>query len=139
MGKGAAWASDLLRLYFHGTAIFTVADNASVPFSSHTVALHTADPGSGGSQLTHETSYLGYARAMVPRNASGWTVLGATVSPADDIAFGQCTGSPGPKLTYWSVSRGGGTIDYVGKIKTPIHMDTQVVPVLTSESTITEV
>lgn len=139
MPKGAAWRNDLLKLYFHGSSIPTIADNAALsPFSSHTVALHTADPGVGGSQLTNETAYTGYSRALVPRNGSGWNVLGNVVSPAAGIAFPQCTGSPGPTLTHWSVSRGGGTIDYVGPIKVPILMATLVVPLLTTESTITE-
>ncbi len=138
MGKGATWASDLLKLYFLGTAVATVANNAASPFTSHVVALHTADPGSGGSQLTNEAAYTGYARALVPRNGSGWTVLGMVVSLTADVAFGQCTANPGPPLTHWSVSRGGGTIDYFGTITPPIIMDTLVVPVLTIASTVTE-
>lgn len=39
MPKGTTWRNDLLRLYFLGTAIATVADNASSsPFTSHVVA-----------------------------------------------------------------------------------------------------
>lgn len=139
MPKGVAWRNDLLRLYFHGSSIATLADNATLsPVTSLTVAVHTADPGVGGSQLTHEAAYTGYSRALVPRNSAGWTVLGNVVSPAGGIAFPQCTGSPGPPLTHWSVSRGGGTIDYVGPITVPILMATLVVPLLTTESTITE-
>lgn len=136
--KGATWAADLLKLYFLGTAIVNVADNSASPFTSHVVALHTADPGAGGSQLTNEAAYTGYARVSVPRNGSGWTVTGTVASPAADIEFSKCTGSPGPNITYFSVSRGGGVIDYRGALVTPIIMDVLVKPVITTLSTITE-
>lgn len=139
MAKGDAWRNDVLRLYFLGAAVATVADNASLsPFASHVVALHTADPGSGGSQLTHETGYTGYARQVVPRNGAGWTVLGNTVRPTTAIGFGVCTASPGATITHWSISRGGGVIDYTGPVIPPILMATLVQPVLTTESLITE-
>lgn len=138
MGKGATWRNDLLKLYFHATAVPSVADNAAFPFTAHVVALHTADPGSGGSQLTNETAYTGYSRQTAPRNSSGWTVTGNVVQPAADIEFPKCTASPGPNLTHWSVSRGGGVIDYVGPLQAPIIMATQVRPVILTDSTITE-
>lgn len=138
MGKGATYRNDLLKLYFLGTAISSVADNSALPFTSHTIALHTADPGSGGSQLTNETAYTGYARQLVPRNGTGWTVVGNTVSPVADIEFPKCTASPGGNITHWSLSRGGGVIDYSGPLQQPIIMATQVRPVITTESVITE-
>ena len=139
MAKGDTWRTDVLRLYFLGAAVATLADNASLsPCASHVVALHTADPGSGGSQLTHETGYTGYARQVVPRNGAGWTVVGNTVKPTVSIGFGVCTASPGATITHWSISRGGGVIDYTGPVIPPILMATLVQPVLTTESLITE-
>ncbi|MDH5738724.1 MAG: hypothetical protein OEY77_00195 [Nitrospira sp.] len=138
MGKGQTYRNDLIKLYFHGTAIASIADNSSVPFTSHIIALHTADPGSGGSQLTNETGYTGYARKAVPRNSAGWTITGNVVSPTVDIEFDKCTASPGPPLTHWSISRGGGTIDYSGSLQQPVIMATQVKPVITTASTVTE-
>lgn len=139
MAKGDTLRQQWLQLYFLGTPMPSVADNASLsPFASHVVALHTADPGSGGSQLTHETGYTGYARQVVPRNGAGWTVVGNTVKPTTAIGFGVCTASPGATITHWSISRGGGVIDYTGPVITPILMATLVQPVLTTESLITE-
>lgn len=139
MAKGDTWSNDVLRLYFLGAAIPTVADNAAAAtFTFHTIAFHTADPGSGGSQLTHETGYTGYARQVVPRNGAGWTVVGKTVKPTTAIGFGVCTASPGAPITHWSISRGGGVIDYRGPVIPPILMATLVQPVLTTESLITE-
>lgn len=138
MPKGTTFRNDLLKLYFLATAITSIADNSSVPFTSHVVALHTGDPGVGGSQLTNETAYTGYARVSVPRNGSGWTVTGNVASPAADIEFAKCTASPGANITHFSVSRGSGIIDYTGPLVSPIIMATQVKPVLTTDSTITE-
>lgn len=138
MPKGQTWRNDTIKLYFHGTAAATVADNSSVPFTSHVIALHVADPGSGGSQLTNEASYVGYVRKTVPRNSAGWTVTANVASPAVDIEFDKCTASPGGNITHWSISRGGGTIDYYGILQQPIIMATQVKPVITTASTVTE-
>lgn len=139
MGKGNAWRNDVLRLYFLGASIATVADNAAAsPFASHTLALHTADPGAGGSQATSETAYGGYNRKTVPRNTAGWAVVGNTVSPAADVDFDLCTGSPGPPITHFSVSRGGGVIDYSGPLVTPITVEAGKIPRLKTTSTIQE-
>lgn len=139
MAKGDTLRTQWLQLYFLGLPMPSVADNAaSAPCTNHVVALHTADPGSGGSQLTHETAYTGYARQLVPRSGAGWVVVGNTVSPAAAIAFPVCTASPGGAITHWSVSRGGGVIDYSGPVVAPILMATLVQPVLKTDSTITE-
>lgn len=139
MAKGNTWRNDLLRLYFLGGAVSNVADNAAAsPFTHHTLALHTADPGAGGSQATNETAYGGYNRKTVPRSTAGWAVTGNTVSPAADVDFDLCTGSPGAPITHFSVSRGGGVIDYSGPVTPTVAMATLVQPVVTQASTITE-
>lgn len=139
MAKGDTLRTQWLQLYFIGTGMPSVADNAGLsPFVEHVVALHVADPGSGGSQLTHETAYVGYSRVLVPRNSAGWTVVGNTVRPTAAIGFGVCTASPGATITHWSLSRGGGQIDYTGPVSPPIVMATLVQPVLTTDSLITE-
>ena len=139
MPKGSTWRNDVLRLYFLGTAIATVADNAaSAPFTSHVVALHVADPGIGNPQNTVEASYVGYARVTVARGSGGWTVTGNRVNPAASLIFPACTASPGSPITYWSVSRGSNIIDYVGTLVDPIVMSVGVIPRLTTASEITE-
>jgi hypothetical protein len=40
--------------------------------TSLSLALHTADPGIGGSQTTSEASYTGYARQTVSRTSGNW-------------------------------------------------------------------
>lgn len=139
MPKGTTWRNDVLRLYFLGAAIATVADNAAgSPFTSHAVALHVGDPGVGNPQNTAEAAYVGYARVNVARSGAGWTVTGNRVNPAASIIFPACTASPGGSITYWSVSRGSNIIDYVGTLVDPIVMGVGVVPRLTTASEITE-
>lgn len=138
MGKGNAFQNDLMRLYFHGTPIAMVADNAAAPFTGHVLALHVADPGVGGSQSINEAVYAGYSRKTVPRSAVGWTISGHRANLASSVSFGACTASPGPPITYWSVSRGSGIIDYVGTLVYPIVMAIGVNPRLTPASEITE-
>src|SRR6185503_10037580 len=88
MSKGNTFENDLLKLIFNATAIANIADNAaSGPLTDLHVALHTADPGEGGSQTTNECAYGSYARVAVARNSGGWTVTAASVSPAANIAF----------------------------------------------------
>ncbi len=65
-----------------GKAIFHNAITASLPLAdlnftagsvtSLTIALHTADPGIGGSQSTNEASYTSYARQSVSRTSGNW-------------------------------------------------------------------
>ncbi|MBS0150457.1 MAG: hypothetical protein JSR31_05905 [Nitrospira sp.] len=139
MAKGDTLRNQWLRLYFLGAAMPSIADNAaSSPFTNHVIALHTADPGSSGTQLTNETAYGGYSRKTLPRNTAGWTVAGNSVSPAVDLDFDLCTGSPGPPITHWSVSRGGGMIDYSGPLVTPITLSAGQIPRLKATSTIQE-
>ena len=73
MSKGDTFENDLLKLIFNATAIANLADNAATsPLTNLSVALHTADPGEGGTQATNETAYTGYARVSVARTSGGW-------------------------------------------------------------------
>lgn len=75
MSKGNTFEDDILKLIFNATGIADLADNdATTPATTLTVALHTADPGEAGTQLTSETAYTGYARQTVARTTGGWTV-----------------------------------------------------------------
>jgi hypothetical protein len=81
MPKGTQFSNDFLKLVLNGTAIANIADNAgSSPLTNLYLALHTADPGVGGSQTTSEASYTGYARVAVPRSTSGFTAASGGVS-----------------------------------------------------------
>lgn len=143
MSKGNTYEDDLLKLLLNATPIANVADNAaSSPLTNLYVALHTADPGEGGSQTTNEVAYTSYARVAVTRNngTPGWTISGGSASPVATIAFPAGTGGSGTATHFsiGSVSSGTGKIFYKGTLTTPIVCGVGVTPQLTTVGTITE-
>lgn len=117
--KGSTFSNDLLKLLFQATAIANLADNAATsPLTSLYLALHTADPGAGGSQITSESAYTGYARAAVARSTAGFTVTGNAVTLAATTAFPAATAG-NESAMFWSVGTavsGAGKILYSGPI-----------------------
>src|SRR3990172_11234289 len=107
MSKGNVFSSDILKLIFNATAIADLAENdATSPATTLTVALHTADPGEGGTQATSEIAYTGYARIAVARTTGGWAITGNSISPVANIDFGEMTGGAGGTVTHVSVGTG---------------------------------
>lgn len=141
MAKGATFDNDLLKMIFNAVPIANMADNAaSAPLTNLYVSLHTADPTSAGNQTSSEVAYTGYARVVVARTSSGWTVSGNTVVPAASITFPACTAGTAT-ATNWSVgtaSSGTGKLLYTGSISPSIAISNGVTPLLTTASTITE-
>lgn len=140
MSKGNTFETDLLALIFNATPIADLADNdATSPATNLSVALHTADPGEAGTQLTSETAYTGYARVNVARTTGGWTVSGGSVSPVANIDFGECTAAPGAAITFFSVGTGvANKLLYSGTVSPNIAMAIGVIPRLKTTSTVTE-
>jgi len=145
MGKSTTFDNDWLKLIFQGTNIANLADNtATSPLSNLYVALHTADPGAGGTQSTNEvtTGQMNtYARVAVARSSGGWTVTSNSVSPAATISFSTMASGTGATATYWSVgvaSSGATKILYSGAISPSIVISAGVTPQLTTASAITE-
>lgn len=103
MSFGNTFENDVLKLILNGTAIANIADNAaSSPLTNLWAALHTADPGEGGTQSTNEAAYTSYARVAVARTSGGLPVTGNSGSPAANIQFPQATGGS-ETLTYFSL------------------------------------
>lgn len=145
MSKSNTFENDILLLLFNNTNIANIGDATGVRGSgtagSLYVSLHTADPGEAGDQTTSEISYTGYSRVAVARSGAGWTVTGASVSPAADITFGPMTAGTGGTATYavvGSASSGTGKILYSGALSPTIAVTTGVTPKITTASTITE-
>lgn len=142
MSKADTFEADVLKLIFNATAIANIADNAaSSPLTSLYVSLHTADPGETGNQTTNEAAYTGYARVGVARNSGGWTITGNSVRPAAEIAFGECTASPGGALTHIGVgtaSSGAGKLLYYGALSPSVTMVVGVRPIIKTDTTIVE-
>ena len=102
-GKGSTFENALLQLIFNATAISQLALNASSsPATNLCVALHTSSPAAGGTQSTNEAAYTSYARVLVARSSSGWTVSSNSVSPASTIVFPAATGGSETE-TYFSI------------------------------------
>lgn len=141
MGKSSTFDNDLIKLIFNATAIANIADNAaSSPLTNLFVALHTADPGVGGTQTTNEIAYTSYARATVARTSGGFTCTGAVVTPTATISFPAGTGGSGT-ATFFSIGvavSGSSKILYSGAINPTIVCGNGVTPQLTTASTITE-
>lgn len=131
MSKGNTFENDLMKLFFQGTAIANLADNAvTAPNTSLFVSLHTADPGEAGSQTTSEASYTGYARVAVARTSVGWTVTNNSVTNAAAITFPQCTGGSNT-ISHFAVgtaSTGTGKILYKGALTASLAVSNLIIP-----------
>ena len=140
MAKSSAFANSVLLLFFNATPIADLAaDDQSSPVTTLTVGLHTATPDVGGSMATNETAYTNYVRKTVARTSGGWTVSGASVSPAANIDFAECGATPGAAITHFSVGTGvSNQVMYFGTITPNITMATGVIPRVKTTSAITE-
>jgi hypothetical protein len=142
MPKGTQFSNDFLKLVLNGTAIANIADNAGAsPLTNLYLALHTADPGVGGSQTTSEASYTGYARAAVPRSTSGFTAASGGVSSlASAAAFPASSGGTGtaPFASIGTAPSGAGKILWSGPLTPALPLGAGNVPTLTTATTIAE-
>lgn len=139
MSKSNAYESQILRLYFMGTAIPDIADNdATSPATLLYISIYTGDPQEGGSPNT-EAAYTGYTRVSVARSAAGWSESNGVVSPLANIEFPVCTAAPGNPLTHFGVSKTPtGSPEYYGTLAPNVTMAIGVVPRVTTASTISE-
>jgi len=140
-GKGNTNSANLLKLIFQAVAIANIADNAaSSPLTNLFVSLHTASPGSGGSQTTNEAAYTSYARVSVARTSGGWSISGQTISPVSTIVFPAATGGSETEthMGIGTASTGAGILLYWGPITPNLAVSNGVTPELTTATTITE-
>jgi len=132
MPKSTTFSTELLALIFNATAIADLAENdSSAPLANLYVALHTADPGVGGSPTTNETAYTNYARQAVARTTGGWDapVSGATQNAAL-IQFPQC-GASGATITHVSICTtvsGAGKVLYAGALSSSLVVANGIQP-----------
>lgn len=111
--------TDWLKHYFQNAAITTLGDASGVLPSATAgsvyLSLHETYPGEAGSQTTGETTYTGYARKAVARNATEWPTANPMLN-ANAQNF-PASSSAGPNNIYFvgigrSVS-GAGVLDYI--------------------------
>ena len=142
MAKSVTTCNNLLKLLFNATAWAGIADNAaSAPYTNLYLSLHTADPGTGNSQTTNETSYTNYARVAVVRTSTGWTVATNTAVNAALAQFPQC-GATGATLTYVAIgtaSTGAGNVLYSGALTSSLAVSSGIQPQFSASAlTVTE-
>jgi hypothetical protein len=130
-------------LIFNATAWANYADNAaSVPQTQIAYALHTADPGTAGTQTTSEIGYTSYARTNVNRTGAAHSVTGtapASCSPVAAISFVQGTGGAGT-ATYFSAGKTGGgatAILFSGTVTPNIVCGNLITPQLSTATAMT--
>jgi hypothetical protein len=142
MSKSNTFENDILKLFFNGTAISNIADNAaSSPATVLYASLHTADPGEAGNQSTNEISYTGYARVSIARTSGGFTVSGSTVNLTANVDFPEMTGGAGGTVTHFAIgtaATGTGKILYSGTTDPDHVIQTGNIPRLKTGTTITE-
>jgi hypothetical protein len=126
MSKSNDTEMDVLNYVFKATAF---------PWDANTnlyISLHTSDPGEAGVQTTNETAYTNYARVVVARSGSGWTVSGSQASNAGLIQFPQCGAVPGAAITHVAIGTvalpGAGQILYSGALNSPLAIANLIQP-----------
>jgi hypothetical protein len=142
MAKSITTCNNLLKLIFNAVAWANMADNAAVsPYTNLYVGLYTADPGTGNSQTTNETSYTNYVRVAVLRTSAGWTVATNTAVNAALIQFPQC-GATGATLTYVAIgtaATGAGNVLYSGALNSSLAVASGIQPQFSASAlTVTE-
>lgn len=144
MSFGSQFASDLTKLIFNAAAIANVADNAAAsPSTALWVSLHTADPGSTGTQGNSEGGYAQYARVSVARTTGGWScsTSAGLANPVANIDFPQNTSTSTGTFAYAAVgltsASTSGKIIASGALSVNINYAQNVTPRLTTASTFT--
>lgn len=140
-GFSTAAANAILALLFNATAWADIAENdSSSPNTNIAHALHTADPGDGGTQSTSETTYTSYARVDVARTTGGFSApSGGSTSPVANIDFPTGSGGSGT-ITHFSAGKTGGgatAIHMAGPVTPNISAGSGVLPRLTTATTYT--
>jgi len=146
MSKSTAFENSLLLLLFNNTNIANVGDATGVRGSTTAgqlfMALHSADPGEGGTQATSEIAYTSYTRIGVNRaaGAGGFTITASAVATASVTGFPAGTGGSG-SATHWSlgVASSGATVQlYRGAISPAIVCGNGITPSLSAGTIVTE-
>lgn len=124
MPKTTVTANDTLD------ALLRAVDPAWRSGVSRYIALHTADPGVAGTQLTSEATYTSYARVAVTAATAFTAAAAASTTNAALIQFPQCTGGTNT-ITHVSIgtaSSGAGQIIYSGALSASLAVANLIQP-----------
>lgn len=147
-GKTDAFEYGFLRLTLNGVALTNIGATAGT--TSLWLGLHTADPGDAGSTAA-EGGYPQYNRVATDRStgATGWAITSGTsaavasASPVANVDFPQNTSTSTGTFSYVSVNPSSNSVGsaalYVSSVlSVPVNFSQNVVPRLTTASSITE-
>jgi len=148
MGKTDKYEYDFLCLTFNGKPITNIAATAGT--TSIWIGLHTADPGDAGSTAS-EGGYPEYIRLKTDRStgaSTGWAVTSGTsaavasASPLANLDFPQSLTTSTGTFSYMSVNPSsdgsGSSALYTGTVSPVINFGQNVIPRITTGSSITE-
>ena len=147
MSKSDAFEYNFLKQTFNGSAISNMTSSGGT--TSIWLALCTADPGDAGSTAA-EGGYAAYARTLTDRStaSNGWAVssgtgaAAASASPVGNVDFPQVattsTGTFTHFVAYPSSASLAAAALYTGTITPNINFGQNVIPRLTTGSSITE-
>lgn len=138
MPKGSVTRNDLLLLIFNKVLPSYLGTLSGTGDVNITLALHTSDPGIGGSQSTNEANYGGYVRINAARTAGVWTVSGNQVSNTGLLQFAEAT-SGNNTITHLSAGMNSGQIIYSGALTASRSVSAGIQPQFSASSiTVTE-
>lgn len=125
----------LLNLIFNNTAITGIGDAGGLLPSSASgnfyIALYVDGTEPSDSASGTESTYGGYTRVAVARQASGWTVSSGACSNTAAITFPQCTGGS-ETVGAFAICKAGTTgVDdqiYWGTLTSPLAVSSGITP-----------
>lgn len=131
MPKANTTRNDLVK--FIANAVAMPAYGGSLYFH-----LHLADPGIAGTSATNEASYTSYARVLVDRSGTGFTICdpdgtanasGTAFKNAAEVTFPECTGvADDQDMTHASLCTSGGQILYSAALTASIKVTNLITP-----------
>lgn len=95
---------------------------------------HTGAVGLGGTAVTNELTYTGYARVALTRSAGGAFTVAAAAASSNNalISFGLCTGGTLPEtMTHVSIvdtASGAGNVIYTGALASSLIININTRP-----------
>lgn len=124
MPKSTTTANDTLD------ALLRAVDPAWRSGASRYIALHTADPGNAGTQLTSEATYTSYARVLVTASSGFSAASGAATANTGLIQFPQCTGGTNTitHVTIGTAASGAGQVIYRGALSASLAVANLIQP-----------
>ena len=124
MPKSTTTANDTLD------ALLRAVDPAWRSGATRYIALHTANPGVAGTQLTSEATYTSYARVAVTAATGFSAAAAASTANTALIQFPQCTGGTNT-ITHVSIgtaASGAGQIIYSGALSASLAVANLIQP-----------